>query len=486
MKASIIDKEKYYLIYGLGGYGIRLYNLLKSHECAVLGFVDKRSDKIKDYNGARVYSLKEAGKEIENKENIIALITIKNVYAHIDVANGLFRMGFNYIIYKPISILKGYENVGDRQIDAVYETLIEKNSFALNLPVPFYEKTIIRLQDRLVIEETGQAVKVWMPVELLFNYKNAPSYPGINMPLFFPIVDLYKAFLGLGEIPYEEAVSNYLLYCQEWLKRNNSSLTIDYNKSAIESRINIFTEMERLAETQINFFIKNAPEAEWEKSKFYLVSSGRNRVSYLIAKGFRYVPVKISKTDYEKWIDKKQVEQVEKELNENQNKMFFAPMPNPLLLDCPVCFPDYQKLFLTNIASSVTKSIYLASVKEECNMKTIDFDKVENEKNKITVINFIEDDGIAQNYFNNIGIHVQENIPFKNIKNIILLFDSRNNSCRMKEAVLNTENNMYCIIFDGIKSETFLEIENSLKVKEILFQSVCKLGKIIGVLYERC
>ena len=128
------------------------------------------------------------------------------------------------------------------------------------------------------------------------------------------MVELYKFFLGDKAIAEEEAISNFIVYCCEWLNKNEGELTEEQEKSFIESRVAVFQDMQKMVELYIDFFKRNCPRVTYDEGKFYLTSSGRNRVTFLIAKGFKYIPVEMSNQDYEKWCDLEFVKKIEENI----------------------------------------------------------------------------------------------------------------------------------------------------------------------------
>src|SRR5690606_37630732 len=113
---------------------------------------------------------------------------------HIDVAQELLRRGFRRIIFKGISALPlaGTENVG--LLHNTYDEILGGAELAEDLVLPEFSPDIFALKDALSIERSSKGGTedhtMWMPVELLANYRDDSAYSDHNMGAFFPLVDL--------------------------------------------------------------------------------------------------------------------------------------------------------------------------------------------------------------------------------------------------------------------------------------------------------
>lgn len=479
-------KDNNILIYGTGGNGIELYHRLHHHH-SIFGFIDKRADEIRDNFERPVFTLQEISHRLsrDEKENMVVIIAIKNVFIHSEIASELLHNGFSYLIYKPLNILKNRGNETEIQINEIYEYMVEKRQCMMNISIPQTKEILFQFENKLLINKNEDEIVTWLPIEILFNYKYSNDFPGINMPLFFPLVELYRAFMGDMEISLSQAIDNFYLYSCEWLYQNKRLLTETQKNSLLESRRQIFSEMQKMAEVDIDFFKENAPLVEKDGKRFYMKSSGRNRVAFLIAKGFKYVPVRMDQADYEEWCDFDLVHKKELDIKEKKINCFFAPYPNPYLVDYPIYFTDYQRLFLQSIANEITKEIYLKNVISRDGINRIAFDCVERDKEKTIFLLRVNDDGIAREYFLNIGFLVDDpNIPNNNMERILVL-DS--------EACFDSHTLLSEVYFKRIY---YLQrgIDNSIisffekygyRLDKEMFESVCKDNIIRGMSFMK-
>ena len=394
-------------IYGKGGTGIRTANVLKEAGVAVCGFIDKRAGEMSEDVLPSITLEKASALHDKNKAAII--ICLKDVFQHEAVARELLAAGFHWLIYKPAASLSGRVEAGKvQQINAIYESLVECSRLPASCDVPRTENIPVHLDDKFLIEDCGETVLAWVPVELIFNYEDSPDYPGCNMPLMFGLVDLYCAFLGELTIEeYETAIRDFYLYCGEWLHKNSLSAEEKPFSGFQDSRAGIFQNMEKMAELNTDFFRQNAPAASYKEGKFYLTSSGRNRVAYQIAKGGKYVPLRLSMKDYVKWCDLPRVRQLEHKLSEGSMGTSFASAAHPYLVSIPCEFADYMRLFILPSAREILRNLYLQCVvMDERGIRHVDFAKFEEQRSLVRIVDGMDDDGVLSRYFQSLGFHV--------------------------------------------------------------------------------
>ena len=108
-----LDSTKEYMLYGAGGGGLKLIQVFDEKGYRLRGFIDQRAAEMGDVRGRAVWNL-ETLKELENEaENIVIIITTKNVFEHDNIVQELSARGFRQCIYKPLPVLKG---CGDEEL----------------------------------------------------------------------------------------------------------------------------------------------------------------------------------------------------------------------------------------------------------------------------------------------------------------------------------------------------------------------------------
>lgn len=405
MKRSLYNSRV--LIYGTGGNGRLLCKSLVKTGVLVEGFLDKRADNLKDVLGFPVCSPDGDFSCFGSVDDIIIFVTVKNVFDHDRIVHHLLQKGFQYFVYKPGAVLRGGGNSSQLSTDAAYQSMIEdkirqRKTFP-DVEIVRTEKIEFPLTDRFLLSKDGRWATVWLPVELLFNYKEAKAFPGINMELFYPLLNLYRAFMGDPGVNVGKALEDFFLYTSEWMAENAIAPDESQKRSMVESRYRAYLEMEDRWAVDTDFFIKNAPTVKADNNKrFFMESSGRNRVVFQIAKGRRLIPVKMEAADYEKLLVMSPAEEKMKFRIGGGSNVFSRHL-HPLLYFVECDFPEYHRI-LAALAMELLRSIYESHVYEAGRgMKRIDFGAAEEQKKSTFVICLLKDERIAADYFSRLG-----------------------------------------------------------------------------------
>jgi len=404
----IITLRCSFLIYGAGGDGLHTLRILSEAGARVVGFIDKRAGEMSDVRGWPVYSPEDAA--LLALKDAVVIITVKNVFSHDEIARALGGIGFGYIIYKPAAILKGGGSDAERRLSALHDTLIvrrkwfdEENIHLPELPPP----SAAKFEDRLLIEKDNEEVTAWVPAELIFNYAGSEAFfSGCNLPLFFPLVGLYRGLLADHAAP-EDWRDDFLVYSSGWLAENGIPLTPGQGESLLASRIAAFQEMARLFEIDLAFFSRNAPQAVMSKiGRFTLTSSGRNRIAFLLARGFRFIPLSMPLKDYAAWNAPDLTTPLRKYLQNNSAGRLFAPIPHPFFADVPADFIDYMRLFAVKIAYGLIRSYYRKHIISQNGLRLFDEASVRQAINSTGINCLLRDGGAAARYFAALGFPV--------------------------------------------------------------------------------
>lgn len=375
MKTFKFDKQHKYVIYGAGGNCYRLLEFFKQTDYSVVAIIDKRAESLVEVNNVPVYTLEDF--HCNDKNNIIVMISIKNVFEHTNVACQLLKRGYSNLIYKPEPTLKGIKDDIWDSINTAYDCLIEGNylQYRNGLEVAVSDSSHMReYTNRLLIETKEDRVLTWLPMELIFNYDREELFGRQHMMAFYPLVNLYKYLLGnLHIYSWKEIRDDYLLYSADWVYKKGLNYDTGLRNSLIESRINVFREMQRNAEIDQQFFVRNAVEvALCEGFGFCMTSSGRNRVAFLLAKGYHYIPVVMSKKDYEEWYNAECYKNIMDKIQKLQIEELFSTIPHPILREVPVSVGDYERLWCMPVLSDVFRYLHWKSLQNDCEYSKVE------------------------------------------------------------------------------------------------------------------
>lgn len=402
-----LDNSKQYVLYGVGGDALKLSCIFAKDGINFIGYIDKRAKSLGKVNGKPVWNLDDLELLEKNSKNIVVIITIKNVFEHTSIAQTLAQHDLKQVVYKPLPVLQGSQNCDLIAISEAYD------SFVVYLKPPMgkvLQKVRLGIEyiwkDSLKICEKNNKIFAWVPAELIYNYEHADAYENLSMPSMFPLLGLYRLFLGEQDED-KDAIEDFFVYASEWAKNSGLLVNDELKKSWLESRRAAFERMQQIVEYDFNFFVRNAPEVRYgNKGKFYLVKSGRNRVSFLIAKGFHFIPLQMNVQDYNLWLNNEKLEQSINRIQEEHIIKLNVGIPHPYLKNILTEFQDYQRLVCFPIMYYLIKNIYRNATEIQGTYKLLNETRVLNLKGKLRIGCCLNDNGAMSRYIDTNDIDV--------------------------------------------------------------------------------
>ncbi len=319
------------IIYGAAAIGIIVYDICQEMDLPVAGFIDKRGDEISELNGLRVYGVDDAIREMDRED--IVFIAVKNVFEHDNIARKLIEKGFFNIIYRPFAAIKGCENEKERILYDVYEKFMNKELVDTDIPKSFmihqYE-----FRDYATIKRMEKERIVYVPVEKLFTDLRKPvsRWGWLNIPVMtlIPHIAFFKWMDQQAGFSYDM----YLDFCIESAKvKGQIKITERWKQNVIKNRADVFSNMNESLERDFDFFIRNAPNASWNENGYFNLVSGKHRAAFWIAKGRHYIPLRISDSDFEKWMNESEIQKIINSLKELNVFSIKAPIAHPFFYE---------------------------------------------------------------------------------------------------------------------------------------------------------
>lgn len=486
MSYKLIDKK--IIVYAAGATSTILRSLFQNNDLDIYAYIDKRADEIKDVNGTPVYTLEMFLKKEQKKDDFCIIITPKNVFEHSEIANKLGKAGYHNLIFKPKEILNGQENLKLLNINDVFDCLVTSKSIPDKEIEEYHVGSKERNQQLLIKNIDNNYVVFWLPVEFLYsNISQKSIWSNINMCSHFPLIDLYKLFLGITQCA-EDAIDNYIDYSSYGANLIQMKITESWRKNAIDTRLKIFYEMQNMIACYPEFFIKNCPEVEYVNDRhFNIISSGKNRMGFLIAKKYRFVPVKIKKESYEHWADNIHLRPVLSYLENNQIQKIDFEIAHPALMNYKSKFPNYVQLWCTEVANRLVKILY----KYKKDFVYYDW----------RIFDYSKDNGTIRRLLDEIGFHMFYKRNDNDIENLLdkafpsncspilemeevydaVIIDTRNNNWKF---VALRSKMVFILSWDKSATEEVMKDINY-KTQEEIFTSYNEIGVVSGYLYMR-
>lgn len=386
-----------YIIYGAGGNCFRVKKLLQNAQYTVAAILDKRAEDIHNVEDVPVYTPEKFALMDEEKDESVIVISVKNVFEHINIARTLIERGYERIIYKPLPILQGEQDEEWDSINSVYEMIVEKSILLdthARIACSRHDHLMV-FKDELLIEDKGDQILCWLPIELVCNYDREDAYKLVPMASFYPMLNMYQYLLSSGnESEWEVIENDFFLYSADWLERTHQDLSDSLKRSMINSRISVFSEMQKKADIDKDFFIRNAVSIKRKDSfQFYLAASGRNRVSFLVARGNRFIPVYMSREDYECWVNQHKFEEFKQCLEKEKISKLFTTLQHPMMISYPSETTDYVHMFCMPVIKEIIRLLHWKTAEKTNDYYKINLENYVEEKEKLKIFVAVKDEG---------------------------------------------------------------------------------------------
>lgn len=333
MERFALNKETGILIYGAAAGGTILFQKMRKKNYRILGFVDQRSEEISSLFGLPVYGIEQV-RDLSQDEIPVVIIAVKNVFEHSRIARNLIKSGIYNIIYKPYAVLKGYGGKASQELFDAHNQIIDYGYCNDGVFCKANEvESRQELQKEYLLDEGADTKTVFLPLPMLFENRdlNEPRKER-NVCFLHPHIQFFRYLQG----DINASVQYYLEYCEMAAKEMDAfTITDAWKKNVIRNRAEVYHQMNHAFLFQKDFFVRNAPDAEWNESGYFNLKSGKHRAAFFAARKLMYIPVRIKNQDLEKWIHKERLEKVNGFLQQNEVFELKAPIEHPYFYQMP-------------------------------------------------------------------------------------------------------------------------------------------------------
>lgn len=292
MSFSICENSSL-ILYGAGERCYEIYDFFKQKNHKILYIVDKEPQKV-----SKTFECEAVSFEDVNWLDVghaIVIVCMQNGLVHDSVAEQIFNVGHKKIIFLPTG--KKYNKM--ECMIACYQKLLEKNLNYGDI-IPDYEEMIEDDKPVALIKNDGDMVTCWATMEYVFTSCNKKVNDDLfiknNVACWEPYIDLFN-YIG-GEKKYPD---KYLDFFREGNDVGKQNL--------LKDRDELYKVYEEKLNTDSTYFTYAAPTAVWDSEVgCFRVIDGHHRVVFLFLKGWYEIPIRISKIDYEKYIEYRQTQ----------------------------------------------------------------------------------------------------------------------------------------------------------------------------------
>lgn len=319
-----LNKFDKVIIYGAGSLGLSYYQKLKDY-FIVIAFLDQNADKIALPSDISVPCYKPTY-EITPKNDITVIVCVHSGIIHCEIAENLYQYGYNRILFLPeITPCSNEETYNLRQ---KYCHFFE-GSFSLLKQIPYYYywKKNKKSFTPSVIRETANDVVVLTNIEILYTYVDTEEktsgylyYSDLPIASFKPYLDLFLYFMNGKEYPYD--------YINIYQKVQNTFSHSSLDEFLAE-RYEVYCYLEKEFQNNQSMLTYSPVDVIWNDKGYFNIQDGQHRAVYYYLRGLKKIPVRMSKDDYLKWINKRSLTEFAFFLQNKPDLIFFSPIFHP-------------------------------------------------------------------------------------------------------------------------------------------------------------
>ena len=260
----------------------------------------------------------------------------------------------NKIVFCPCASLSNSNEVLNN-LEKVYKSIqygrINESDTACKYDPNFVD---FQFENGVLLKEDGNYVTVLLSSDLCFvgidsvnatlaekspDFLERKEYP-IYMA-FYEWINYFKAIAGttLHTKKVVEEFSDYVMrnpiVDQMMFPRTKQGML-----DMLTSQNNLFNRLIHEFQSRTDFFIESPVEAVWKDRGYFHINNGIDRICFFLTLGLQFVPAKITKQDYYRWLNKEKLDKCISYAKTNHVVAAYAPIPHPNFY----FFPAYRDI----------------------------------------------------------------------------------------------------------------------------------------------
>lgn len=358
------DKDAKLVVYGASEMArIWTENILKKG-FDVSVFLDGNAKSIEQVMGIPVFTLEEW----DASSDALVIIMLKNATQHLEIARRLYEKGVDQVIFFPMST-NGLNMERVSRLRKVYNQCI-RQSFDAEIPdIPFLGELLEeRDKSEAVICQYSKEIVMWCPVELCY------SIGRMDRDVIWYSDCTEEARLLQTKYVFDKNVYNLLPYwelldfcygkiegCPLYLKifgkaaQNKKDIYDDGKLLADRSRLVQLYEEEICKHKGISFFEESPADAVMGEKGRVIIRDGLHRSVFLVRRGYKWIPVRITADEYERFFNNVPAAALCRRLKENRIEYLEYPIEHPAFYGYPVQRQNIRDIW-HSIANDIEKN----------------------------------------------------------------------------------------------------------------------------------
>ncbi len=350
----------------------------------VCAFLDRNAKNIGQIMGIPVFTLEEW----ENTSDALVVIMLTNAVQHQEIARRLYQKGVNQVIFFPVST-NGLNIKNVSKLRKVYNQCI-RQSFDLEISgIPFFGELLDeRDKSEAVIYQYSKEVVLWCPAELCYSIKEmerdaiwysecTEDKRRLRMK-YLSDKNIYNLF------PYWELLDfcyGETEECPLYLKiygksaQNKKDIYDDGRLLADRSRLVQLYEEEISKHGGISFFEESPADAVMGEKGKVIIRDGWHRSVFLVRRGYKWIPVRITVDEYERFFNNASAVELYRRLKENKTECLEYPIEHPVFYGYPVQRQNLRDIW-HSMANDIEKNDQMIRVVVDLSMSHAYFSRL--------------------------------------------------------------------------------------------------------------
>lgn len=311
----------------------------------VCAFLDRSAKSIGQVMGIPVFTLEEW----EISSDALVIIMLTNAAQHREVARRLYEKGVNQVIFFPMST-NGLNIKNVSKLRMIYNQCI-RQSFDSEIPeIPFLGELLEeRDKSEAIIYQYSKEVVWWCPVELCYSiskmdrdaiwYSDDTEDAGLLRMKYLSDKNIYNLFpyWELFDFCYGE-IEECPLYLEVYEKsaQNKKGVYDAGRLLADRSRLVQLYEEEICKHMGISFFEESPADAVMGEKGKVIIRDGWHRSIFLARRGYKWIPVRITADEYERFFNNVPAVELYRRLKENKIEYLEYPIEHPVFYGYPI------------------------------------------------------------------------------------------------------------------------------------------------------
>lgn len=446
----IISNNTQFYLYGYVHIAKTVGTALEKAGFQVKGYIDKCANDLKSITDRPVYSMDNT-EELSKQESVV-IICLRNMISHEAIAEALNQKGFKYILYLPtaLHIKPHYEKIIRTIYNQICAGIINEIE---GKELPKYTDCYYKLFDARasICMQDASTVVVRCPWVLCYcstqsvreeEAKKWGCRPWKEWDIPIAAQELYMSL-----VRYYDNLENTVKTVDEYLAErveisqdnfiglqhqhmNYSNQYINAAKlKELAGRMEILNAMAKEFNKGLGYFETAPSIAKWNERGLFNILDGQHRSAFLISRGIKYIPIRISKADYDKWYNKSVADKCIQYMCEHKIKRTKTMIPHPQFIN----FDSEKEWETTPILEKIQQMV--------CKLKL-------NEMNMLDISNY--DSYFARNFYR---MGIQKAVSYENFEqhNFVVLLNqmlyAQVDICKnIQEIVLKGKYQIVCAI----------------------------------------